>query len=71
MRTVASGTHDLREDTVRDATSVQAYTERDLKTRIQGMFDRLAQVSPKDLDEDLRDQLRLLANRILEILGEG
>lgn len=58
------------DDAFNDSVS-EAYTERDLKTRIQGMLDRLDQLSPQEIDEDLRRQLRVLANRIIEILEEG
>jgi len=58
------------EDAFNDSVS-DAYIERDIKTRIQGLLERLRLVSAKDLDEELRSQLRLLIDYAAALLEEG
>jgi len=58
------------EDAFADSVS-EAYTERDLKTRIQGLMGRLDGLMPEDVDDDLRESLRLLLRRIQALLEEG
>lgn len=45
-----------------------AYSERDLLTRIQGLLERLDQVRPRDLDDQLRTHLAELVSRVERLL---
>ncbi|MFY9826157.1 MAG: ParB/RepB/Spo0J family partition protein [Thermoanaerobaculia bacterium] len=57
------------DDAFNDSVS-EAYAERDLKSRIEGLLNRLDGISSSDLDEDLRQSLGLLAQRIQALLEE-
>jgi ParB/RepB/Spo0J family partition protein len=45
-----------------------AYSERDLLTRIRGLLQRLQSVSPRDIDKELRDSLQRLLQRVSRLL---
>lgn len=47
----------------------EAYLERDIETRIRALLDRLNEIESGDLDEDVREALAELQDRIGEILG--
>jgi ParB family chromosome partitioning protein len=52
-------------DTVSDA-----YAERDIVTRIDGLLSKLNEVTAADIDDEVRDKLEELAQRVKAILGE-
>jgi ParB/RepB/Spo0J family partition protein len=58
------------EDAFKDSVS-EAYAERDLKSRVQGLFDRLDGLDLVEIDDETRRSLRLLADRIYTLLEEG
>jgi len=45
-----------------------AYTERDVLSRIQSLIERLSLFSPEDIDDDLREQLKLLVESASNLL---
>jgi ParB family chromosome partitioning protein len=49
----------------------EAYIERDIRTRVQGLLERLQSISAKDIDDELRAQLRLLIKRCRDLLASG
>lgn len=46
-----------------------AYSERDLLTRVKSLLARLDALQPTELDEEVRESLRALASRVAQILG--
>ncbi len=47
----------------------EAYAERDLGTRIQGLLGLLDGIELDELDASIRDQLRELTERVVDLLG--
>jgi ParB family transcriptional regulator, chromosome partitioning protein len=55
------------EDAFRESVS-EAYTERDLLTRMRSLLDRLGALQPADLDDQLRNSLQELLNQAARLL---
>lgn len=45
-----------------------AYSERDLKTRVESLLERLQSVSSAELDDELREKLKALVERVQSLL---
>jgi ParB family transcriptional regulator, chromosome partitioning protein len=56
------------EQAFQDSVS-EAYSERDLLTRIRSVLDRLEVLKKADLDDELRSSLKLLIERVSRLLG--
>lgn len=46
-----------------------AYSERDIVTRINSLLDRLDEMDADEIDSDLRERLRKLERRLVELVG--
>jgi ParB family chromosome partitioning protein len=53
-----------------NASVAEAYLERDVLTRIEGLVDRLRQLRPEDVDDDVKQHLRSLIQIAQELLDE-
>jgi ParB/RepB/Spo0J family partition protein len=54
-----------------DDSVSEAYIERDVVTRIEGLIDRLRELHPADIDEDVRTHLRSLITEAEQLLERG
>jgi ParB/RepB/Spo0J family partition protein len=58
------------DDAYRDSVS-EAYSERDIRTVVSGLLDRLGPLTAKDVDDDLRKSLEKLYKKLRELLREA
>jgi ParB family transcriptional regulator, chromosome partitioning protein len=58
------------DDAYRESVS-EAYSERDIRTVVSGLLDRLEPLTPNDVDHDLRKSLEKLYKKLRELLREA